>query len=88
MFGTTESLERRLVAVCGLNPTKANQVVSEMMDEWSTTVDEFVACRHEILRRQGWSNAEIYRQIETDLACARFRAPALSERQIRRRIYG
>jgi hypothetical protein len=88
MDDPAEALTRRLTSVCGLGPAKATQIVAEVLDEFAVTVDEFIAARHEALQRSGRSNAEIYRQIRTDLAGYRFRAPPLSDRQIRRRIYG
>jgi len=88
MEDPAEALVRRLATVCGLSPDKASQVVSEMLDEMSATVDQYITTRHEALQDQGWPNERIYRQIKTDLGRLRFSAQALSERQIRRRIYG
>jgi len=88
MEDPAEALVRRLSTVCGLSSDKASQVVSELLDEMSATVNEYISARHEALQDQGWPNERIYRQIRTDLGRLRFSAPALSERQIRRRIYG
>jgi hypothetical protein len=51
-------------------------------------VDEFIARRHAELQAQGESNAEIFERIAAELRGLRFKAPELSARQIRRRIYG
>lgn len=88
MEDPAEPLVKRLSTVCGLSPGKASQVVSEVLDQLSVTVDEYIAARHESLQDQGWPNEKIYQQIQSDLGRLRFSAPALSERQIRRRIYG
>ena len=83
-----ESIIRRLQTVCGLRQSTARQVVAEVLDEFSETVDEYVNRRHRALQRQGWANDEIYRRIRAELGRHRFASPPLSDRQIRRRIYG
>jgi len=82
------TLIRRLVQVCGLPAPTARRVVAEVLDAFEGTVDEFIARRHDELQRQGLGNDSIYRTIRDELAGRRFCAPELSERQIRRRIYG
>lgn len=84
----TRQLSRRLAAVCGLEPSLAGRVVAEVLDAFEATVDDFIAVRHDELQRQGWPNDAIYQQIRRELEGRRFRAPELSDRQIRRRIYG
>ena len=42
----------------------------------------------DLLQAQGRSNSEIFAQIASELGQRRFRAPAYTERQIRRVIYG
>ncbi len=88
MEEASHPLARRLVQVCGLEGAEASRVVDEVLDAFDGTVDDFIAARHDALQREGWSNEAIYRRIREELAGQRFRAPALSERQIRRRIYG
>jgi len=66
----------------------ADQVAAEVMDAFDTTVDAFIARRHTELRAQGLQNDAIYARLQAELAEGRFRAPALTDRQIRRRIYG
>lgn len=88
MDDATRQLSQRLVAVCGLAPEVAHRAVAELLDAFEATVDDFIARRHDELQRQGWPNESIYRQIRSELASRRFRAPDLSDRQIRRRIYG
>jgi hypothetical protein len=40
------------------------------------------------LQGEGLSNSEIFARLSAELARWRFRAPAYSERQLRRMIYG
>ena len=50
--------------------------------------EEFVCRRHRALQAEGLSNSEIFVRLAAELERWRFRAPAYSERQIRRMIYG
>jgi hypothetical protein len=71
-----------------LTEAEAHKVVQDVLAFMSETPDEFIRRRHLALQSQGYSNAEIFSRIATELAQRRFRAPQLSERQIRRIIYG
>ena len=81
-------LEMRLSKLFDLDPSRARRLVDEVLDALDESVDEFIATRHIELQRLGWKNGRIYAQIREELGQLRFRAPELSERQIRRRIYG
>ncbi len=83
-----DTLTRRLIGSVGLTPTQAQRVLEEILDVLEETVDAFISRRHDELQRHGYTNREIYAQIARELEQRRFRAPELSERQIRRRIYG
>jgi hypothetical protein len=69
-----------------LEPTEwlVDQVLS-FLDE---RPEEFVSRRHRALQGEGLSNSEIFARLAAELERWRFRAPAYSERQIRRMIYG
>lgn len=79
---------RRLELVLGLSPHAAARALAEVLDCFDSAVDEHIRTRHAELQRAGHSNDSIYSQIAEELAELRFKAPALSPRQIRRRIYG
>lgn len=79
---------RRLELVLGLSPHAAARALAEVLDCFDAAVDEHIRTRHAELQRAGHSNDRIYAQIADELAVLRFKAPALSARQIRRRIYG
>lgn len=77
-----------LVRSSRLSPAEAVRVVNEVLAFLDETVDDFIRRRHLALQAQGRSNSEIFTQIASELGQRRFRAPAYTERQIRRVIYG
>jgi len=78
----------RLERLLGLAPAQAERAVSETLDCLGLGVDEYIAERHRQLQGRGVRNPAIYDTIAQELRLLRFTAPALSPRQIRRRIYG
>jgi hypothetical protein len=81
-------IERRLSEVLGLSPERAARALSEVLDALRFDLDEYIQQRHAQLRAEGMPNTQIYERIAAELGSLRFRAGALSARQIRRRIYG
>jgi hypothetical protein len=82
------AVQQRLQSVLGLNRAQATRAVDEVLDSLGLEVDEYIARRHGELQRQGENNTEIFERIAEELRVLRFKAPELSARQIRRRIYG
>jgi hypothetical protein len=80
--------QQRLQALLGLSREQAARAVAETLDSFVLEVDEYIVARHAELQAQGEANPEIFERIAAELGALRFRAPALSARQIRRRIYG
>ena len=80
--------ERRLQALLGLTRTQATRAVDEIFDALRLDVDEYISARHAELQAAGEPNPVIFERIADELTTLRFRAPAMSTRQIRRRIYG
>jgi hypothetical protein len=80
--------EHRLQALLGLSREQAARAVAEILDSLRYEVDEYIAARHAELQTQGIANPEIFERIADELPALRFRAPELSARQIRRRVYG
>lgn len=80
--------QQRLQSLLGLSRGQAARAVDEVMDALGLEVDEFIGRRHAQLQAQGENNTEIFERIAGELRELRFKAPALSARQIRRRIYG
>jgi hypothetical protein len=71
-----------------LAPEEAHRVAQEVIGYLQETPDAYVRRRHRVLQGEGLSNAAIYARLGVELSGWRFRAPALSARQIRRMIYG
>jgi hypothetical protein len=71
-----------------LSPAEAARLVNEVLAFLSETPEDYIRRRHLHLQAQGWSNTAIFERIARELRERRFRAPAYSERQIRRVIYG
>ena len=81
-------VQQRLQSVLGLSRAQASRVVDEVLDSLELEVDEYIARRHGELQAEGENNPEIFERIAEELRALRFKAPKLSARQIRRRIYG
>jgi hypothetical protein len=71
-----------------LSPSEASRVVNEVLSFLAETPDSFVRRRHHALQAEGLSNSAIFARLAAELGQLRFRAESLSERQIRRIIYG
>ncbi len=67
---------------------EATRVVNEIVSFMDETPEDFIRRRHRALQNEGLPNAEIYSRLAAELQQWRFRASVLSERQIRRIIYG
>ena len=83
-----QALVAHLVRTTRLRPDEARRVVDEVIAFFSEAPADFIVRRHAELHRAGLGNAEIYATIGRELEARRFGAPKLSERQIRRVIYG
>ncbi len=78
-----EHLERS-----GIPRDQAARVVAEVLAYFSETPEEFVRRRHRELQHDGVANSHSLAAIARELPARRVCAPILSERQIRRVIYG
>jgi hypothetical protein len=83
-----QDLARYLAASTGLPQSTATRVIADVTTYFSETIDEFVRRRHAELRRGQHHNDEIWPVIAAELSQRRFAAPGLSERQLRRLVYG
>ena len=77
-----------LVGTRGLPRSEARRIVEEVVSFYGETAEAFVTRRHRELQAEGLRNRAIYVRIAAELEGRRFRAPGLSERQIRRIVYG
>ena len=83
-----QDLASYLVASTGLPQATAVRVIADVTTYFSETIEQFVRRRHGELQRRQRKNEEIWPLIEAELAQRRFVAPGLSERQLRRIVYG
>ncbi|HTZ44105.1 MAG TPA: hypothetical protein VMB79_09595 [Jatrophihabitans sp.] len=81
-------LVERIVASTDLSPAEADRVVEDVLAWYSEPVVDYLRRRHAELRLRGVRNEQIYRTLVAEAGRRPFAAPALSERQVRRHIYG
>jgi uncharacterized membrane protein len=83
-----QSLVDRLVASTELTPAEAVRVVEDVLAFHAEPVEGYVRRRHAELKTYGARNPEIFARLAEELADRVVAAPALSERQLRRIVYG
>ena len=83
-----DDLLGHLVRTTALGAGTARRLVDEFLAYFSESVEEFVARRHRELQAEDLRNDEIFSRVAEELRGRRFTAPALTERQIRRLVYG
>jgi hypothetical protein len=83
-----QDLARYLAASTGLPLPTAARIIADVNAFYDETVEDFVRRRHTELKRKSRKNDEIWPEIAAELHSRRFTAPDLSERQLRRLIYG
>ena len=81
-------LVRHVAASTGLPEATAARVVADIAAYFVETVEDYVRRRHGEMRLMHRKNDDIWPQIAAELADRRFGAPELSERQLRRIVYG
>ena len=81
-------LVRHVAASTGLPQQVAARVVADVLAYFGETVEEFVRRRHGEMRRRHLTNAAIWPAITAEMATRRFGCPVLSQRQLRRIVYG
>jgi Mg2+ and Co2+ transporter CorA len=78
----------RIAASTGLSPTEAARVVEDVVAFHAEPVEAFVRRRHAQLKTYGARNLEIFGRIADELADRVVAPPELTERQLRRIVYG
>ena len=81
-------LVTRVAESTGLSESEASRVVSDVVAYFAEPAESYVRRRHESLQARGMRNSEIFAQIHAELAGRVVAPPALSERQLRRIVYG
>ena len=83
-----QTLVDHLVATTGLTGAEAARVVEDVLAFHDEPVEDYVRRRHAELKTHGARNPEIFAHLAQELAHRVVAAPALSERQLRRIVYG
>jgi hypothetical protein len=83
-----QDLARYLAASTGLPQPTTVRVIADVNAYYDETVEEYVRRRHAELRSKNRKNDEIWPDIAAELAHRRFAAPDLTQRQLRRIVYG
>ena len=81
-------LVRHIATSTGLPEATATRVVADVMAYFGETAEDFVRRRHAELRHRQRKNDEIWPQIVAELENRRFPASDMSERKLRRIVYG
>ena len=81
-------LVRRIAVSTGLTAAEAARVVEDVVAFHREPVEDYVRRRHAHLQAYGAKNPEIFARIGAELADRVVAAPELSERQLRRIVYG
>jgi hypothetical protein len=68
--------------------TVLGRVVAEVVEHHREPVEEFVRRRHRELQANGMANPEIWVTVDRELATRVVGPPPLSDRQLRRIVYG
>ena len=76
------------MSTTGLSTAEAARVVEDVVAFHSEPVADYVRRRHRELHGVGRKNPEIFRQVAAELRTRVVAPPELSERQLRRLVYG
>lgn len=88
IMGADPELVERVVASTGLTPAEASRLIEDVVAFHAEPVEDYVRRRHAHLKTYGARNAEIFSRIAAELGDRVVAAPALTERQLRRIVYG
>jgi hypothetical protein len=78
----------RIATSTGLSQAEAARVVDDVIAFHAEPVEDYVRRRHAQLKPYGAKNPEIFARIAEELAGRVVAAPELTERQLRRLVYG
>lgn len=81
-------LVQRVAASTGLTTAEAARVVEDVLAFYDESTEAYVRRRHAELQTYGVRNPEIFARLAEELRERRVAAPDLSERQLRRIVYG
>lgn len=78
----------RVATSTGLSRSEAERVVGDVVAWYAEPVEDYVRRRHAELKLYGTRNARAFEVIADELSHRVVAAPPLTERQLRRIIYG
>ncbi len=87
-LGPHPDLVVQLCRTTGLPPNVAARVLDDVVAFFGETIEEFVRRRHRELQRRGLTNEQIFARVAEELPHRRFAGQPLSQRQLRRLVYG
>ena len=83
-----QRLLQHVVDTTDLEPAEASRLIEDVLAFHDETVEEWVRRRHGEMKTYGARNDAIFAQLREELADVVVAAPALTERQLRRIVYG
>ena len=83
-----QDLIRHVARSTGLDEATASRVVADVIAYFGQTAEEYVIERHSDLKSRNRKNDDIWPLILDELKSRRFKVEELSERQLRRIVYG
>ncbi len=83
-----EELTLHLCRSNELSHAQAERLIEEVLAFFDELPEDFIRRRHRELQQQGLANAAIFTVLREEMSKRLFPAASVSERQIRRTIYG
>ena len=83
-----QDLVRHVAASTGLDEATATRVVADVVAYFGQTVEDFVRQRHSELKDLNQRNDDIWPRLAAEVSDRRFLVGDLTERQLRRIVYG
>jgi len=83
-----QDLVRHVAASTGLDEATATRVVADVVAYFGQTVEDFVRQRHAKLKEMNKRNDDIWPRLAAEVSGRRFPVDELTERQLRRIVYG
>jgi hypothetical protein len=83
-----DELVQRVADSLGIEEGEAQRIVGEVIAYYQEPVESYILRRHATYKRQGLQNAQIFPLLIQELDERLVAPPRLSERQVRRIIYG
>jgi len=80
--------KEHIIASFNITDKEFDRLMDEIHNFYNETLEEYIQHRHFVLKREGLKNNEIYKSVLEEIKQRRFTASKLSERQVRRIIYG